>query len=161
MKNCSKKKLIKGEKMLNPNRPIITHIIFPTLCRHFEKNFNITQTQWSVQLKWGKEGINFSCPRDLQPKKYLCELSFITRNNALAGYFEGPSIYWVRDVSEMIHLVYRSYFKYNLLDNIYFHLFRFQINNKLSKNRKKQTLFYQSLLQLSTMDLYYIKSLQM
>ena len=147
--------------MKNPNQPIVTHIVFPTLCRYFQKMFRIERSEWGVFVKWGKEGILFSCPRDLRPEKHLCELSFVQRDSALAQYFEGPVIYWVRDVQEMVHLVYRSYFKYNLLDKMCIHLFQFHLTNKLSKWKKQQTLFSKCSLLLSTRDRQLITNFQM
>lgn len=138
--------------MKNPNRCLVTHIVFPTLCRYFEKIFRIERSEWGVIVKWGKEGVLFSCPRDLRPDKHLCEISFVTRDDVLTRYFEGSPIYWVRDVQEMIRLVYRSFFKYNLLDKINTHIFQFHLANKVSKWKKEQTLCSQCFLQLSTLD---------
>jgi hypothetical protein len=147
--------------MQNPNRAVVTHIVFPTLCRYFQKIFCIEQSEWGVIVKWGKEGLLFSCPRDLRPDKHLCEMSFVTKDQTLTRYFDGPPIYWVRDVQEMIHLVYRSFLKYNLLDKINIYLFQFHLTNKLSKWKKQQTLFSQCALRLSTLDRQIISNFQM
>lgn len=147
--------------MENPYAVIVTDVIFPTLLKHFYDVFHIQQTGWGVTVKWGREGILFSCPRDMCPNKHLCQLSFITKESVLTQYFEGPSIFWVRDVHEMMHMVYRSYFKYNVLNKIRPHVLQFYTKHRRDARRLRQTLYTQCKLLLSTMEIHETKQYQL
>jgi len=141
---------------MNHNKHIVTHVIAPTLYRHF-KNLKINRTEWGVVVYLGLKGLCFSVPRDLNVN-YLCEVSTILPNNSITAYFKGDR-YMLATRECIINSVYQGYFRYTVLDHLDLILFNYNIINSVKARKKRWTLGVQSFFYLGSRDISKVRHL--
>lgn len=141
---------------MNHNKHIITHVIAPTLYRHF-KNLKINRTEWGVVVCIGTKGLFFSVPRDLN-LNYLCEVSTILPNNSITTYFKGDR-YMLATRECLIRSVYQGYLRYTILDHLHLILFNYNIINLVNARKKRWTLGVRSFFYLGTRDIPKVRHL--
>lgn len=136
-------------KMYNRNKYVITHLIHPIL-KHYFSHLKIRTTACGVAIFWDKDGILYSCNNSTDTNKYICELSYINKNQALCQY-DNRSIFYIKNVEQMISEFYRAYYKYKIMYKLFFINFSFLLKNKVKK--KTTSLMTRSFYQLSSNDL--------
>jgi hypothetical protein len=140
---------------MNQNKHIITHVIAPTLFRHF-KNLHIKRTEWGVLVYIGLNGVVcglcFSVPRDLN-LNYLCEVSTILPNNALTNYFRGGDRCMLATRECIITSVYQGYLRYKILDHLNFVIFNYNIINRVKERKKRWSLGVRAFFDVSSRDI--------
>ena len=139
--------------MENPHKFMVTHLIAPILYRYFFKKFKIKQTPHGVSVLWDKDGLLYSCNSSTNIEKYVCEVSYIDKNNALCRYSDLVPIYYLEHPDQMVDEFYRAFLRYNILRYIFNVRFAFDIKNLCEKKRKNPSLFIRSFYQLSTEEL--------
>lgn len=139
--------------MENPHKFMVTHLIAPILYRSFFKKFRVSQTQFGVFVFWNRDGLLYSCNSSTNIEKYVCEVSYVDKNNALCRYSDVVPIYYLEHPDQMVDEFYRAFLKYNILRYLYNVRFAFDIKNSCEKRRKKPSLLTRSFYQLSTEEL--------
>jgi len=143
------------------HKQTITHIITPLLYRHFSRCsfLEICRGDWSVKILFPcRTSIVFSCPRDLDVKMNLCEISIMREESStLDSYFKPRLVLQTTD--EILRTVYEAFLKYNVLDFIMRSTRRFYIQCASHNLRGRRSLAALSIMQLSTHDLAEIRSM--
>lgn len=144
--------------MRNQNESVVIDIIAPTVRRHIQGSFKIYENHWGITVRWGSRGILFSCPRDMDPNKYLCEVSLVLKDGSLTGYFRGNR-HRLQYVYEIIHTIYEAYYYYEIIHRIRMQAFRFQFQYAIKQLQQKRSLLGRCLYQIGTAEMHFLRSL--
>lgn len=141
--------------MENPHRFMITHLIAPILYKHFDKRYILKQTCYGVSVYWGKDGILYSCNEATDIKRYICDVSYINKDNAYCRYTDLNPIYSLQRPEEIVREFYRAFLRFNIIQFMRYIKFSFDVKNSSEKFKKNQSLFIKSFYSLSTEQLYH------
>lgn len=150
--------LIDSYTMMNQNRSIIHDIIGPNIQRGLVRSFRICQNDWGVTVRWGVLGILFSCPRDMNPNRYICEVSLVLADGSLTEYFRGNR-HQLRCVHDIIPTIYEAYYYYEIISRIKIQALQFQLRSALRHRKRYQSLLSACLYCIGTLDIRFLRSL--
>lgn len=151
---------LRNKPMKNVYQHVVSEVITPLLRKALATCFHIHETQWGVTVTWKGGGILFSCPRDLNPDKHLCEVSAVTSDNRLIQYFRGNR-HRLRSIHELIPTVYEAYFHCCVVNRIRAHVLRFHIHRAIQRHQKSQSLLHRCFHSISTLDTLLLRSMML